>query len=66
MQRESPVLDSDTDYSLLFLAVIATSNTVVISISGKKSGAEESSNFIKTGFWSFLLFIKFVLDVLRS
>ena len=44
------MLDSDTDYSLLFFAVIATSNTVVISISGKKNGQEKSSNFIKTEF----------------
>ena len=28
----------------------------------KKSGAEKSSNFIKTGFWWFLLFIKVVLE----
>ena len=59
------MLDSDRDYHLL-LAVISTRNSgriVAEIVAGaflmaaklvskeKKSGAEKSSNFIKTGFW---------------
>ena len=62
MLLESPVLDLDTDYPLLLLAVISTSNSgrkiagalltaVKLVSEEKKSGAEKSSNFLKTGFW---------------
>ena len=67
-----PVLDSDRDYHLL-LAVISTTNSgrkmagaflmaAKLVSEEKKSGAEKSSKFIKTGFWWFLLFIKVVLE----
>ena len=55
------MLDSDRDYHLL-LAVILTRNSgrkmagaflmaAKLVSEEKKSGAEKSSNFIKTGFW---------------
>ena len=62
MLLESPVLDLDTDFPLLLLAVIATSNNgrkiagaflTAVKLVPKEKRAElkKCFNFLKTGFW---------------